>query len=316
MKRLQHTIRATFGALALALVTAFAAAPAMAADPLVDVAWVKANTGADGVVFLDTRGSAAYLRGHIPGAVNTNYGKSGWREARNGVPGFFPAEPSKLADHIASLGIGDESHVVIVPAGADSSEMGTATRIYWTFKVLGHDEVSILNGGMGAYLAEVDGDKTPVNPLDKGAVEATPASFTIALREEMLIDEAEMQAVADAGVVIVDNRPNDQFLGVNRHPRAKSSGTIANAINLPQSWATINGGGTFRDAATLAKLYDAAGVPTSGPQVSFCNTGHWASVGWFASSEILGNKDAQLYDGSMVAWTNADMPVTQAIAAE
>lgn len=315
MNRLQHTIRSAFGALALALATSLVAAPAMAADPLVDVDWVKANTSADGVVFLDTRGSTDYLRGHIPGAVNTDYSKL-WREARDGIPGLFPTDTSKLAEHIGSLGIGNDSHVVIVAAGADSSEMGTATRIYWTFKVLGHDEVSILNGGMGAYLAEVDGDKNPVNPLDKGAVEAAAQSFTVALREEMLIDEAEMQAAADSGVVIVDNRPADQFLGVNRHPRSKASGTIATAVNLPQSWATVNGGGTFRDAATLAKLYDAAGVPTSGAQVSFCNTGHWASIGWFASSEILGNKEAQLYDGSMVAWSNADMPMAQTIAAE
>jgi thiosulfate/3-mercaptopyruvate sulfurtransferase len=316
MRQLEHTLRAMLGALALVLVTAFAALPALAADPLVDVDWVKANTGAEGVVFLDSRGSTDYLRGHIPGAVNTNYGKDGWRETRDGIPGLFPADPAKLAAHIAGLGIGDDTHVVLVAAGADSSEMGTATRLYWTFKVLGHDEVSILNGGMGAYLAEVDGDKNPVNPLEKGAPEVAPASFTVALRSDMLIDEAAMQAALDAGAVAVDNRTADQFLGVNRHGKAKVSGTIPGAINLPQSWMTENGGGTFRDAATLSKLYEAAGVPTSGDQVSFCNTGHWASIGWFASSEILGNKDARMYDGSMVAWTNADMPMQQAIAAE
>lgn len=315
MKRLD-TLRATFGALALALVTAMGAAPAMAADPLVDVDWVKANIGAENVVFLDSRGSTDYLRGHIPGAVNTNYGKDGWRETRDGIIGLFPADPSKLAAHIAGLGIGNDTHVVLVPAGTDSSEMGTATRLYWTFKVLGHDEVSILNGGMGAYLAEVDGDKNPVNPLEKGAVEATPATFTVALRDDMLIDEAEMQAALDAGALAVDNRTADQYLGVNRHGRAKFSGTIPGAVNLPQSWMTENGGGTFRDSATLASLYQAAGVPTSGPQVSFCNTGHWASIGWFTSSEILGNKDAKMYDGSMVAWTNADMPMELKIGAQ
>lgn len=316
MKRLETMLRATLGALVLALAAGFAALPAMAADPLVDVNWVKANTGADGVVFLDTRGSTDYLRGHIPGAVNTNYGKDGWRVTKDGIPGLFPDDPSALAAHIGSLGIGNDTHVVIVPAGADSSEMGTATRIYWTFKVMGHDNVSILNGGMGAYLAEVDGDKNPVNPLEKGAAEATAATFNVALREEMLLDEADVKAALDAGTVLVDNRTADQYLGVNRHGRATASGTIPGAVNLPQSWMTENGGGTFRDAATLAKLYEAAGVPTSGTQVSFCNTGHWASIGWFASSELLGNKDAQMYDGSMVAWTNADMPMAQSIAAQ
>ena len=44
-------------------------------------------------------------------------------------------------------------------------------------------------------------------------------------------------------------------------------------------------------------------MPTSGDQINFCNTGHWASVGWFVSSELLGNKKAKLYDGSMTEWT-------------
>ncbi|GKY88425.1 sulfurtransferase [Sinisalibacter aestuarii] len=316
MKQAQHMIRGVFAALAMMAVTAFAALPAMAADPLVDVAWVKANTGADGVVFLDTRGSTDYLRGHIPGAVNTDYGKSGWREARGGVPGLFPADTATLAAHIGGLGIGNDTHVVIVPAGSDSSEMGTATRIYWSFKVMGHDNVSILNGGMGAYLAEVDGDKNPVNPLEKGATEAAAQTFTVALREEMLLDEADVQAAIDGGALAVDNRTADQYLGVNRHGASKASGTIPTAVNLPQSWMTENGGGSFRDGATLARLYEAAGVPTEGAQVSFCNTGHWASIGWFVSSELLGNADAQMYDGSMTAWTAAGMPVEQQVAAQ
>jgi len=53
-----------------------------AASPLVDVAWVTANTGKAGVVFLDFRGNAAYLRGHVPGAIRSNYGKDGWREKK------------------------------------------------------------------------------------------------------------------------------------------------------------------------------------------------------------------------------------------
>jgi thiosulfate/3-mercaptopyruvate sulfurtransferase len=316
MQQLQQMIRGGFAAVAMMALAAVTALPALAADPLVTVDWVKENIGAPGVVFVDSRGSTDYLRGHIPGAVNTDYGKSGWRETRDDVPGVFPADTTKLAEHIGSLGIGNDTHVVLVPAGADSSEMGTATRIYWTFKVLGHDNVSILNGGMGAYLAEVDGDKNPVNPLEKGAPEVSPASFTVALREEMLLDEAEVQAAIDGGALAVDNRTADQYLGVNRHGKSKASGTIPTAVNLPQSWMTENGGGTFRDTTTLAKLYEAAGVPTEGAQVSFCNTGHWASIGWFVSSELLGNADAQMYDGSMTAWTAAGMPVEQKVSTQ
>jgi thiosulfate/3-mercaptopyruvate sulfurtransferase len=280
------------------------------------MAWVKENLGKEGIVFVDSRGQTDYLRGHIPGAVHTDYGKDGWRVAKNGIPGVFPDDPSLLAQHIGNLGIDNDTHVVLVAPGNSSSDMGNSTRMYWSFKVLGHDNVSILNGGMAAYLAEVDGDKNPVNPLEKGAPEIAAKTFTVALREDMLLNEADVKAANEAGALMVDNRTADQYLGVNRHGAAKASGTIAGAVNLPQSWMTKNGGGMFRDADTLAKLYQAAGVPLEGEQVSFCNTGHWASIGWFVSSEILGNKDAKLYDGSMVAWTVNGMPVEAQIAAE
>jgi len=308
MKRFANTLKATVAAVALM------AAPAFAADPLVDVAWLKDNLGADGVVVIDARASTAYLRGHIPGAVNTNYGKDGWRVKVDGVPGLFPEDPTELGALIGGLGIGNDTHVVLVAPGNSSSDMGTATRMYWTFQVLGHDNVSVLNGGMAAYLAEVDGDKKPVNPLDKGAVEATPAAFTVDFQEQMVPDADEVLAMIDAGALPVDNRTADQYLGVNKHGAAKAYGTIPGAVNLPQSWATVNAKGTFRDAETLAKLYDAAGVPTEGAQVNFCNTGHWASIGWFVSSEILGNEEAVLYDPSMTGWTAEGKPVEAAVS--
>ena len=106
-----------------------------------------------------------------------------------------------------------------------------------------------------------------------------------------------------------DHRPADQYMGVNRHPKAKSGGTIPGSLNVPNNWVTENGGGMFRSKDTIAMLYKAAGVPTSGEQINFCNTGHWASVGWFASSEILGNKSAKMYDASMLGWISKKMPM-------
>ena len=56
----------------------------------------------------------------------------------------------QISSLIGGLGIDNEDHVLLIPFGTSSSKMGTATRVYWTFKVLGHDKVSILNGGMAA----------------------------------------------------------------------------------------------------------------------------------------------------------------------
>ncbi len=285
------------------------AAPGPAPGPLVDVAWVKANLGTPGLVFLDVRGplggasKAHYLRAHIPGAIYSNYLKDGWRiKDKNGTVGMLPPA-GRLEQLIGGLGIANDSHVVVVANGRSALDLGPATRIYWTFKVLGHDQVSVLDGGMAAYLRARDKNKKPVNPLESGEVKRPPTTFRAALRADMLASQEQVKQALGAGTVLVDNRPNNQYLGVNKIGLAKRYGTLPGARNLPENWVTVNGGGTFRDRATLEKLYAAAGVPTSGAQISFCNTGHWASLGWFISHELLGNGEARLYDGSMVEWS-------------
>ena len=261
---------------AAAAIAAVAVTPSHAADPLVDVDWVKANAGKDGIVMVDFRPKVAFLRGHIPGSVNTNYGKDGWRVRKGKVPGMLPEDTSKLAALIGSLGIDNDTHVVLVPPGNSSSDMGIGTRAYWTFKVLGHDEVSILNGGFSAYVAEKK-DKKPVNPLEQGAAKPVAKTFAVNMRKDMVVGIAEVKEAAANGVTLVDARTADQYLGVNRHGKAKASGTIPGAINLPQSWTTENAGGKFRSADTLRKLYAAVGIDEKAPQIAFCNTGHWAS---------------------------------------
>jgi len=305
---------ATGLAMISAVVVLFTVATASAAEPLVNVDWVKANSGKAGVVFIDVRSKSDFLRGHIPGAVNTSYGKSGWRVSLGGVPGMLPENTANLGTMIGDLGIDNNTEVVLVAPGNNSTDMGIATRMYWTFKVLGHDNVSILNGGMKAYLAAQDKAGKPTNPLQKGQPNIRKKTFNISLRKDMLPTTLDVQAALKSGMVLIDNRPASQYMGVNRHPKAQASGTIPGALSMPQSWLTENGGGMFRSKSTIAQLYKAAGVPTSGAQISFCNTGHWASVGWFASSEILGNKDAKMYDGSMLAWTMAKLPTETKIS--
>ncbi len=274
------------------------AGSALAATPLVDAAWAKANAGKPGVVFIDFQPAADFMRGHIPGAVNSNFAKDGWREERaaDKVPDML-AEPNKLAELIGKLGIDNDTHVVMVPPGLNSTDMGIGTRIYWTFKVLGHDKVSLLDGGMASYA------KDKANPLETGAPKITPKTFKVSLRKEMLVTAEDVKKAKAAGIPLVDNRPEDQFVGINRHPKATASGTLEGAKNLPNAWLTVNGQGEFRKKPELEKLYKVAGVSTSGEQINFCNTGHWASVGWFVSSELMGNKNAKMYDGSMTEWT-------------
>lgn len=286
------------------------AGTAFAAEPLVDAAWVKANMGKPGVALVDVQPPTDYLRGHIPGAANTDFGKSGWREERaaDTIPEMFPEKLDKLVAHIGSLGIDNNTHVVLVPPGGSYLDMGWATRIYWTFKVLGHDNVSILNGGMGAWTKE------KANPVETGAAKVAAKTFTPHLRKDMIATIEDVKAANAKHVLLVDSRPEDQYAGINRNPKATMSGTLEGAKNLPVGWTTENGGGVFRSKAQLQQLYKVANVPTSGEEIYFCNTGHMASIGWFAASELVGNKQARLYSGSMVEWTRLKAgPVDQKV---
>ncbi len=278
-------------------------------QPLVDVAWVKSNAARDDVRLLDIRnkiggGSAAvFAEGHIPGSVYSDYLQDGWRSQRDGVPGQLPPV-ADLEALIGGLGIGNDDHVVIVAAGASALEMGSATRVYWTFKVLGHDAVSILDGGYRAYSAD------PSNPVASGPSIPEATVFAADFRPEMVADSNDVAAAMKAGTTLVDNRPTAQYLGQSSHPAAQRPGTIPGAVSVPESQLT-DGDGRFVSSGRVSELLQAAGVGAEEEgAITFCNTGHWASLGWFAQSEILGRKNVRLYDGSMVDWSaQSDLPI-------
>ena len=288
-------MRSLFLGLILTLQWALAA-PANAASPLVDAEWVKGHVGKPGVVFLDVRAPGAYLRGHVPGAVSTNYGRDGWRVKHKGVPGMLPEMPA-LEKLFGRLGISNTSHVVILPGGYSSGEMGVATRVYWTLKVAGHGPVSILDGGMCAYAA----DKRA--PLKSGPEAPSPASYRASFQPQYLATDDDVKNALGGGAALIDSRPNDQFLGVNKSGKVRRHGTLPGAVNLPGRWTTVDDGGKFRSSEALRKLYEAVGAKPDAQTITFCNTGHWASLGWFVQREILGNKSVRMYDGSMADWS-------------
>ena len=305
--------------LVLAVVaSAMLAVPARAdtIKPLVDADWLKANLGKPGIVVLSARTvpRKIYEQAHVPGAVYTSYGKDRWRVMnRAGVPSMLPPV-AYLEKLFGSLGIGNSSHVVVVPSGNSSSDVGIATRIYWTFKVLGHDRISILNGGWRSWARIDKQTRKPVNPIAAGVVKPKPQVFKASLRKQMLVSEDEIKQALTGKAQLVDNRTRDYFVGISKSSKALRAGTLPGAKNLPQTWLTKNGRGKFRDKAQLEKIYKAVDVATKGDQIMFCNTGHQATIAWFVSSEILGNRKARMYDGSLAAWTRVkNAPVLRMI---
>ena len=294
---------------ALCLLAFCAAAPAPAqagpaAPPLVSVEWLRPRVCAPPVVVLDLRRSPRNFEAeHIPCAVHSDYYKDGWRTANNMIP---PA--ARLEALIGGLGIGNDSHVVIAAAAVDEFSAAEAARVYAIFRWLGHDAVSILAGGVTAWMADWRND------AEAGPSEPAPASFRAAPRGDVVASRAETEAAAAAGAPLIDMRPNDHFLGINRSPALARPGTIPGAINLPMSWIVVNESLRFRTPAQLRRLWRAAGAPPRGAQILFCNSGLESAVGWFAAAVLLGNPGARLYDGSLAEWSaDPDAPMEIAV---
>src|SRR5471030_2065856 len=141
------------------LLAAMIAAPATAAgaQPLVSAQWLNGHLWDANLVVLDVRsaidggGAKAYEAAHIPGSVHSDYDKDGWRVTRNDVPFMVPTAP-ELEKLIGDLGIDENSHVVVVPAGMSVLDFGSATRSYWTLKAVGVKNVSVLDGGVAAWV--------------------------------------------------------------------------------------------------------------------------------------------------------------------
>ena len=109
------------------------------------------------------------------------------------------------------------------------------------------------------------------------------------------------------GAVLVDSRSEDEYTGKVAAP-GERAGTIPDSRFLPFDRLVEKKGQYFQFPSKdkLTSLYEQHNVPTSGEQISFCHTGHRTSLSWFVSHELLGNKDAKLYDGSIAEWGKRD----------
>src|SRR6476659_165658 len=176
------------------------------AEPLVTAEWLSVHRADANLVVLDIRsaidggGVQAYTAGHIPGSVHSDYDKAGWRVTRNNVPFMVPTVP-ELEKLIGDLGIDETSHVVVVPAGVNVLDFGSAARTYWTLKYAGVGDLSILDGGLAAW-------KAAGLPLETGKRSPSPAIFTAKLDSSILIEAPEVEALQQKnGATLVDARP-------------------------------------------------------------------------------------------------------------
>lgn len=264
-----------------------------AKQPLLTPAELSPKLGTQTLRILDIRDPKSYAENHLSGSLNAPYGK--WRGPKEN-PGELPSL-AKLTELVQSLGLSPQNHIVVVSSGADETDFGAAARVYWTLKVLGLENLSILNGGINAWNAAK-------LPLDKVLPTVSKSDYKPQINYALITSKEDLlRKTADGSATLVDARPNAFFKGDTRHQAAKLPGTLKGAVNLEHSKWFDASSPTFTNAEAAKKIAANANVNSDAEVVSFCNTGHWAATNWFALSEVAGKKNVSMYAGSMVDFT-------------
>jgi len=267
--------------------------------PLVTPTELTAEAPAAQPVILDIR-DAGYDQGHLPGAISAPYAT-----VRGGTanPGAVP-DVAALEAAFEQLGLRQDQPIVIVPEGKTDTDFGAAARVYWTLKSTGFTDLSILNGGTQAWTAAG-------LPVETTPVTRAPTELDLTFSDQWLAStEAVTQVVEGAhDAVLVDARPADFYEGRAKHDAAIRPGTLPGAQSLPHSTFFTPGTPTIAASTDVAALKQSLGIKGNEEVVAFCNTGHWAATEWFALSELAGLDNVKLYPGSMVEYSQADLPM-------
>jgi thiosulfate/3-mercaptopyruvate sulfurtransferase len=229
-----------------------------------------------------------FAEAHLPGAVF--FDVDGIADRSSGLPHMLPS-PDVFAKAVGALGIGDGDRVIVY----DSRGVVSAARVWWTFRVFGHDAVAVLDGGLPKWRAEG-------RPLASGPAAPAPRTFRARFRPELVRDVAQVKANLDTRrEQILDARSRGRFAGIEPEPRAGlRGGHMPGSLNLPYDDLHAPDG-TLRPPAELREAFAAAKVDLARPVVTTCGSGITASVLALALHRI-GCPDAAVYDGSWTEW--------------
>ncbi len=257
---------------------------------LVSTDWAEQNLNTDGVVFAEVdEDTTAYDNGHIPGAV-----KLDWRnELQDHVRRDF-VDRAGFGELLSSKGIGNDDTVILY--GGNNNWF--AAYAYWYFKLYGHSDVRLLDGGRKKW--ELDGRELTKDQPNRKATNYVAQEPDIKIRafRDEVVNAINTQN-------LVDVRSPDEFSGKLLAPAhlpqesAQRGGHIPTAINVPWSRAA-NEDGTFKSDDDLRQVYGDAGLDESKDTIAYCRIGERSSHTWFVLRELLGHQNVKNYDGS---WT-------------
>lgn len=318
MKKIRYTLWTI-----LFLLIAVIASPANAVQvpsPLVETGWLADNL--NNVVVLDVRNGAAELSafttaGHIPGAVLINWSTVRVTRVIDGIT-LTRMVPTKeqFSALMQANGVNSDSAIVITSKGSVADDITEGTRLYWTLKYFGHDNVAVLNGGTAKWLREKRAVSTaPSAPLTgnfTAYVERTEINATTNdVLSAMDNDRHKRRHKEGKDTQLVDARDLTYYLGMVSKSYVYAKGHVPGAKNFSGLMLFDPDLGTFLAKEIVLEALHAMGIDADDPTITICNSGHEASGLWFFLHEIVGNQNVKLYDGSMHEWTmDPNRPVT------
>ena len=245
---------------------------------------------------------------HIPGAVLVDY--LNIRNSReidgNNVRRMLP-ERDEFEELMQSWGVNNDDAIVVTSLGTSNADMTLATRLYWQLKYFGHDKVAILEGGVVQWQLEERPSSIEVH-------EIKPGNWLVGKEDRSILASSDdvAAAIKDTDTQLLDSRSLGFYLGVVKRSYVRRKGHIPGAKIFPNELLTSAGAAPyFTDSEALKNIATELDIDTDADIITYCNSGQLASASWFVFSELMGNKNVKLYDGSMHQWALEKRPVVK-----
>jgi len=233
---------------------------------------------------------AEYEAKHIPGAVFFDIDDIA--DSDSDLPHMLPS-PEKFSARVRKLGLGDGNRIIVY----DTTGASAAARVWWMFRVFGHEDVAVLDGGLKKWLAEG-------RPVTDDPVRPQPRHFTARVNTFLVRDYDHVRANVEHGrEQFIDTRSAGRFAGSEPEPRpGVPSGHAPGSLNLPYT-AFLNRDKTMVSAEAIRAAVDKAGIDLEKPMFTSCGSGVTAcvvSLGLY----LIGKKDVPVFDGSWTEWAS------------